>query len=146
MLASNSAPAQAKTVLLLTTSLFSSNDFELAHSWLNPKNPPKTRKTRFIKNTMFFLNRARTRCFSQGTTFLQVLEALGSDTMEPTRQSLLEDNAPGSLTQVPGQLVDGRESEHRCPFWLVCLKDRRPWCTWWFSHLPGPSIFQKGHL
>ena len=39
VLASNSAQAQAKTVLLLTTSLFSSNILELAHSWLNRKNP-----------------------------------------------------------------------------------------------------------
>ena len=37
VLASNSAQAQAKTVLLLTTSLFSSNILEIAHSWLNPK-------------------------------------------------------------------------------------------------------------
>ena len=32
---------------------------------------------------------------------------------------------------------------HKCPFWLVLLKHRGPWCTWWFNHLPGPSIFQK---
>ena len=38
VLASNSAQAQAKTVLLLTTSLFSSNILELAHSWLSRKN------------------------------------------------------------------------------------------------------------
>ena len=31
----------------------------------------------FIENTMFSENREKTRCFSQGTTFLQVLEALG---------------------------------------------------------------------
>ena len=35
---------------------------------------------------------------------------------------------------------------HRCPSWLVCLKNRGPWFTWWLNHLPGPSIFQKGHL
>ena len=31
----------------------------------------------FPENTMFSENREKTRCFSQGTTFLQVLEALG---------------------------------------------------------------------
>ena len=32
-------------------------------------------------------------------------------------------------------------------FLAVLLKtNRRPWFTWWFNHLPGPSIFQKGHL
>ena len=34
-------------------------------------------------------------------------------------------------------------ARHRCPFWLVCLKYRGPWFTWWFHHLPGPSIFQN---
>ena len=32
----------------------------------------------FPENTMFSENREKTGCFSQGTTFLQVLEALGS--------------------------------------------------------------------
>ena len=31
----------------------------------------------FPENTMFSEHREKTRCFSQGTTFLQVLEALG---------------------------------------------------------------------
>ena len=30
---------------------------------------------------------------------------------------------------------------HRRPFWLFCLQHRRPWFTWWFNHLPGPSFF-----
>ena len=33
--------------------------------------------------------------------------------------------------------------KHRCPFWLVCSKNRGPWFTWWFNHLPGPSICPK---
>ena len=33
--------------------------------------------------------------------------------------------------------------EHRCPFWLFCQKNRWPWFTWWFNHLPGPSISLK---
>ena len=39
-----------------------------------------------------------------------------------------------------------RKSEvpnHRCPFWLVCLKNRGPWFRWGLFHLPGPSIFSK---
>ena len=38
-------------------------------------------------------------------------------------------------------LALGAES-HRCPFWLVCLKHRGRF----LFHLPGPSIFPKGHL
>ena len=30
--------------------------------------------------------------------------------------------------------------DHRCPFWLVWLKSRGPWFTWWFNLLPGPSM------
>ena len=32
---------------------------------------------------------------------------------------------------------------HRCPFWLVCSKNRGPGFTWWFNYFPGPSIFQR---
>ena len=32
---------------------------------------------------------------------------------------------------------------HRCPFWLIGLKKRGRWFTWWFNQLPGPSIFPK---
>ena len=51
----------------------------------------------------------------------------------------------------PFQLLKGNERKTPafvggCPFWLVCLKFRAPWFTWWLNHLPGPSIFQKGHL
>ena len=35
---------------------------------------------------------------------------------------------------------------HRCPLWLVCYKTRGPWFRWGLFHLPGPSIFPKGHL
>ena len=34
----------------------------------------------------------------------------------------------------------------RCPFWLIWLKHRRPWFTWWFNQLPGPSIFPDSSL
>ena len=32
---------------------------------------------------------------------------------------------------------------HRCAFWLFWQKNRWPWFTWWFNHLPGPSIPPK---
>ena len=28
---------------------------------------------------------------------------------------------------------------HRCPCWLIWLKHRGPWGTWWFNQLPGPA-------
>ena len=31
---------------------------------------------------------------------------------------------------------------HRRPFGLAWLENRGPWFSWWFNHLPGPSIFQ----
>ena len=30
-----------------------------------------------------------------------------------------------------------------CPFWLFWLKNSWPWFTWWFNHLPKPSISSK---
>ena len=38
------------------------------------------------------------------------------------------------------------DTRHWCPSWLVCLKNRGPWFRWGLFHLPGPSIFPKGHL
>ena len=37
---------------------------------------------------------------------------------------------------------------HRCPFWLVCLRNgtqprRGPWCRWGLFNLAGPSIFHE---
>ena len=37
----------------------------------------------------------------------------------------------------------GPIQDHRCPFWLFCWKNRWPWFTWWFNHLPEPSISPK---
>ena len=28
-------------------------------------------------------------------------------------------------------------------FWLFWYTNRWPWFTWWFNHLPGPSIYPK---
>ena len=39
-------------------------------------------------------------------------------------------------------LIFARFYKHRCPFWLFCLNNRRPWFTWWFNHLPD----LPGHL
>ena len=39
--------------------------------------------------------------------------------------------------------VDGSSPQSGCPFWLIWLKNRGPWFTWWFNQLPGPSIFPK---
>ena len=41
---------------------------------------------------------------------------------------------------------EGRIRKHRCPFWLSLVKNRRHWCGCGLFHLPGPSIFPKGHL
>ena len=49
-------------------------------------------------------------------------------------------------TQIPIEPPVGSVGKHRCPFWLVCLKNRGPWFGWGLFHLPGPSIFPKGHL
>ena len=40
-----------------------------------------------------------------------------------------------------GSNIGGLRYNHRCPFWLVCLSNRGG-----LFHLPGPSIFPKGHL
>ena len=32
---------------------------------------------------------------------------------------------------------------HRRPFWFGGKIDGDPWFTWWFNHLPGPSICPK---
>ena len=42
------------------------------------------------------------------------------------------------------QRLAQRRRGHRCPFWLVCLKNRWPWFRWGKCHLPGPSMFPKG--
>ena len=40
-------------------------------------------------------------------------------------------------------ILERTTSNHRCPFWLFWQKNSWPWFTWWFSHLPRPSICPK---
>ena len=50
--------------------------------------------------------------------------------MEPKQSSLVEESPFG---------------HHRCPFWLVCLRNRGPWFRWWcipFTREPH-LLFQK---
>ena len=46
----------------------------------------------------------------------------------------------GALLQVFTMVVS---PDHRCPCWLFWWENRWPWFTWWFNHLPGPSICPK---
>ena len=59
------------------------------------------------------------------------------------RPRFLESRGPGGrdlfLCELEGMVYRG----HRCPFWLFWLKNRWHWFTWWFNHLPGPSISPK---
>ena len=50
--------------------------------------------------------------------------------------------------QVAAEFYPGRRASERSVSFLVDLveKNRGPWFAWWFNQLPGPSIFQKGHL
>ena len=41
----------------------------------------------------------------------------------------------------PRPAVNQNLCNHRCPFWLVWLKNRGLWFTLKVNHLPGPSIF-----
>ena len=42
---------------------------------------------------------------------------------------------PASSWQCPVRCM------HRCPFLVGLVRNRGPWFTWWFNHLPGPSLF-----
>ena len=48
----------------------------------------------------------------------------------------------GKPTESP-PLKPRKRHNHRCPFWLIWLKNRGPRFAWWFNQLPGPSIFPK---
>ena len=72
--------------------------------------------------------------FSHGGTSQRVSSLASSETFcreAPWRRS-------GALRQIG----IGRVCEHRCPFWLIWLKNRSgdSWVTWWFNQLPGISI------
>ena len=57
----------------------------------------------FPENTMFSENRGKTRCFSQGTTFLQVLEALGNDISSTSPK--LKSKKGGGNSALPSSLA-----------------------------------------
>ena len=47
----------------------------------------------------------------------------------------------------PGSLLTEQQPA-KVSFLVVLLKqiEGDAWFTWWFHHLPGPSILKKGHL
>ena len=47
----------------------------------------------------------------------------------------------GFAFDLPKELQPAGASKHRCPVWLLCQKNRWPWFTCWFNHLPGKSIY-----
>ena len=43
---------------------------------------------------------------------------------------------PSSRTAIPSWASSRRKRPYRCPFCLFWSKNRWPWFTWWFNHLP----------
>ena len=48
---------------------------------------------------------------------------------------------PQEATKVPTGCRQGESCNHRCPFWLVCSKNRGPWFRWGFISFTGEPIY-----
>ena len=99
------------------------------YSFLKPYNLREVPQKRSSRLTRKGVQRA---CADRGR------RSLGSTELQDPIDRLFCEDAP-----LFGLVCKGNQRKHRCPFWLIWLKNGGPWFTWWFNQPPGSSIFQK---